>query len=77
MNMNESIRNRRKKIEKIRGYSYKITYMSTANYCRLQTLYQIQVETLHFDKMIKFTNYLNRFMNINEYLRNKRKFVET
>ena len=28
--------------------------------------------------MIKFTNYLikNIFMNINEYLRNKKKFVE-
>ena len=38
MNMNESIRNKIKWIEKIRGYSYKITYISTANYRRLQNL---------------------------------------
>ena len=38
MNMNESIRNKRKLIEKIRGYSYKITYLSTAHYRRLQNL---------------------------------------
>ena len=37
MNMNESIRNKIKWIEK-RGYSYKITYISTANYRRLQNL---------------------------------------
>ena len=38
MNMNESIRNKRKQIEELRGYSYKINYMSTANYRRLQNL---------------------------------------
>ena len=38
MNMNESIRNKIKEIEKVRGYSYKITYISTANYRRLQNL---------------------------------------
>ena len=38
MNMNESIRNKKKWIEKIRGYSYKITYISTANYRILQNL---------------------------------------
>ena len=38
MNINESIRNKRKLVEKIRGYSYKITYMSTANCRRLQNL---------------------------------------
>ena len=48
MNINESIRNKRKLVEKLRGYTYKITYMSTANYRRLQN--QIQVETLHFDQ---------------------------
>ena len=36
--MNESIRNKRKKVEKLRGYSYKIIYMSSANYRRLQNL---------------------------------------
>ena len=38
MNMNESIRNKRQYVEKFKGYSYKITYMSTANYPRLQNL---------------------------------------
>ena len=38
MNMNESKRNKIKEIKKIRGYSYKITYISTANYRRLQNL---------------------------------------
>ena len=38
MNMNGSIRSKRKQVEKLRGYSYKITYMSTANYRRLQNL---------------------------------------
>ena len=36
--MNESIRNKIKQIVKIRGYRYKITYISTANYRRLQNL---------------------------------------
>ena len=38
MNMNESIINKIKWIEKIRGYSYKITYIATAKYRRLQNL---------------------------------------
>ena len=38
MNMKESIRNKRKLVEKLGGYSYKSTYMSTANYRRLQNL---------------------------------------
>ena len=38
MSMNESIRNKRKLEEKIRVYAHKITYMSTANYRRLQNL---------------------------------------
>ena len=38
MKMDESTSNKRKLIETIRGYSYKITYMSTAIYCRLQNL---------------------------------------
>ena len=38
MNINESIRNKRKLVEKLRGYTYKITYMSTTNYSRLKNL---------------------------------------
>ena len=37
MNMNESIRNKKKRDRK-KGYSYKITYISNANYRRLQNL---------------------------------------
>ena len=35
MKIDKSIRNKRKFVEKIRGFTYKITYMSTANYRRL------------------------------------------
>ena len=38
MNINEIIRNTSKLVEKIRGYTLKTTYISTANYRRLQTL---------------------------------------
>ena len=38
MNINESIRDKRKLVEKLRGYAFKITYISTANYRRLQNL---------------------------------------
>ena len=38
MNIDESIRNKRKLVENIRGYTYKSTNMSTANYRRLQNL---------------------------------------
>ena len=38
MNINESIRDNRKFVEKLRWYTFKITYMSTANYLRLQNL---------------------------------------
>ena len=38
MNINESIRDKRKLVEKLRWYTFKITYISTANYRRLQNL---------------------------------------
>ena len=38
MNINKSIRNKRKLVEKLKWYTFKITYLSTANYCRLQNL---------------------------------------
>ena len=38
MNINKSIRYKRKLVEKLREYTYKITDMSTANYRRLQNL---------------------------------------
>ena len=38
MNIYENIRNKKKTVKKLRGYTYKITYTSTANYRRLQNL---------------------------------------
>ena len=38
MNINESIRDKRKLVEKLRWYNFKIPYISTANYRRLQNL---------------------------------------
>ena len=49
MNINESIRNKRRLVEKLRWYTFKITYISTTNYCRRQTLYQNNVEAFTFD----------------------------
>ena len=37
MNINESIRDKRKLVEKLRWYTFKITYIST-NFGRLQNL---------------------------------------
>ena len=38
MNINESIRDKRKLVGILRWYTFKITYISTANYRRLQNL---------------------------------------
>ena len=38
MNINESIRNKRKLVEQLKWYTFKITYISTAYYRRLQNL---------------------------------------
>ena len=38
MNINESIEDKRKLVEKLWWYTFKITYISTANYRRLQNL---------------------------------------
>ena len=38
MNINESIRDKRKLVEKSRWYTFKIAYISTADYRRLQNL---------------------------------------
>ena len=42
MSKNGSIRNKRKLLEELRGFTYKITYLSTANYAKdCKTWYQI------------------------------------
>ena len=76
MNINESIRNKRKLVEKLRWNTFKITYISTAivddKHCT-----KIKLRYLLWTKMIKYTNYLICIlMNINENIRNKRKLVE-
>ena len=41
-------------VEQLRGYTYKITYMSPAKYRILQNLVLNKDETLHFDEMIQY-----------------------
>ena len=38
MNIYENIRNNRKMVKKLKGYTYNITHMSAANYSRLPKL---------------------------------------
>ena len=49
MNMNENKRNKRKLVEKIKGYTYKITSTPAANYLIQQDLVPNKVETKPFD----------------------------
>ena len=50
MNIDVSIRNKTKFVEKFRWYIYKITMTLTANYPILQNWYQIKVQTSPFDQ---------------------------
>ena len=38
MNINENIKNKRKKLEKLKGCTYNITHMSAANYSKIGTI---------------------------------------
>ena len=38
MNINENIRNKRKMLENLKGFTYNITHLSAANYSRLPKL---------------------------------------
>ena len=66
MNINESIRDKRKLVEKLRWYTFKITFISTANYRRLLKL-STKLKLRHFilTKMIKI--YKESNLNIHEY----------
>ena len=46
MNIYENIRYQRKIAEKLRGYTYKITYISASNWTTGQSLVQNDAETL-------------------------------
>ena len=66
MNINESIRDKRKLVEKLRWYTFKITYISTANYRRLQKRgTKLKLRHCILTKMIKIYEKFN--LNIHEY----------
>ena len=50
MNMNESISYKRKWVEKLRGIATKLPICLLPTIVDCKTWYQIQVETLHFDR---------------------------
>ena len=77
MNIYENMRNKRKMIEKIRRVCTILPKCKLLTLLDYHTCYQIKVETLHFNPIVGFTNYLICiFMNINENIRNKRKMLE-
>ena len=66
MNINESIRDKRKLVEKLRWYTVKITYISTADYRRLAKLgTKLKLRHSILTKMIKIYEESN--FNIHEY----------
>ena len=50
MNINESIRDKRKLVEKLRWYTIKITIYLLLTIVDYKTWYQIKAETLYFDQ---------------------------
>ena len=76
MNIYESMRNKRKMVEKIRRVHTTLPNCQLLSILDYQTCSQIKVETLHFNPIVGYTNYLIYiFMNIDENIRNKRKNV--
>ena len=61
MNINESIRNKRKYVEKLRGIATKLPICLLPTIVDCETWYQIQVETLHFDQ----NDYIYELSNLN------------
>ena len=50
MNINVNVRNKKILVEKLRGYTYKVSYTSADYYLDYKTWYQINVEPLPFDQ---------------------------
>ena len=50
MNINESIRDKCKLVEKIRWYTFKIIYILMLTIVDYKTWYQIKAEALYFDQ---------------------------
>ena len=65
MNMYESIRDKRKLVEKLRWYTFKITYISTANYHTTKLGTKLKLRHCILTKMIKIYEESN--LNIHEY----------
>ena len=77
MNIYENMRNKRKMVEKIRRV-YTTLRKCQLTFLDYQTCYQIKVETLHFNLVVLYTNYLICIsMNINANIRNNRKMLES
>ena len=77
MNIYENMRNKRKMVEKIRRKCAILPKYKLLTFLDYQTCYQIRVETLHFNQIVWYANYLICiFMNSNENIRNKRKMLE-
>ena len=77
MNIYENMRDKRKMVEQIRRVRTKLPKCQLLTIINYQTCYQIKVETLHFNPIVLYTNYLICiFININENIRNKRKMLE-
>ena len=74
----KALRDKRKLVEKIRWYIFKITYISTANYRRLQNLVpNISWGIVFWPKWLKYTkNLIWIFMKFNVKSINKGKLVE-
>ena len=59
MNINENIRNKRKLVEQLMGYTSKISSAPAANYLIPTKFgFKKQLRQSHLTKMIKYTNYL-------------------
>ena len=52
MNINESIRDKRKLVEKLKWYTFKITFISTVKYLRIQNLVPNQSWCIRLDYKI-------------------------
>ena len=61
--------------KKLKRYTHKDTYNSAANYFRQPLLVPNNGKSLHFYQIVHLTNFLTfSLININQNIRNKRKF---
>ena len=78
MNIHENMGNKEKMVEKIMRVCTTLPKCKLLTFLDYQTCNQIKAETLHFNPVVCYTNYLICiFININENIRNQRKMLET